>query len=46
MYVSLGEPKGEPKGSRSQADPVFFWRFKIEFMAVAPVSMTGRSWWR
>jgi hypothetical protein len=43
MYVSPGSRKGNPRGVRSQADPVFFWRFRIEFMAVAPVSMTGRS---
>jgi hypothetical protein len=30
--------------ARSYLDPAFFWRFKIVFMAVAPVSMSGRSW--
>jgi hypothetical protein len=44
VCLAGGAKRGAQGGARSQADPLFFWRFKIEFMAVAPVSMTGRSW--
>jgi hypothetical protein len=46
VCLAGGAKRGAQGGARSQPDPVFFWRFKIEFIAVAPVSMTGRSWWR
>jgi len=39
-----GAKRGAQGRARTQADPVSFRRFKIEFMAVAPVLMTGLSW--